>query len=97
MSNKEIQPLFKANDEMMKIALINSEDETCELLKDPIVFGHLYLLFSFVQEHYKSKKIANTLNETLTMIKEGNGGYIHCKEDIDTLSFAVKKANKYVL
>ncbi len=94
MSNEEISPLFKANDEMMKKALLINEDETCKLLSDPIAFGQLYEMFNFIQMNFKSQKIAGTLNETLNVIKAGKGGFIHCKNDIDGLTSAVKEANK---
>ena len=96
MSNEEIHSLFEANDERIKTALLVNEDETCGLLSNPIVFGQLYEMFGFLQKHFKSPKIAARLNETLKVIKDGKGGFVHCKSDLDGLSSAVNEANKEV-
>lgn len=74
MSNEEITPLLEANEKILLAALLQDEDETCELLGSCCAFSMLGEFFSPIQEHFHSKKIAKRLNDTLALLEEGKGG-----------------------
>ena len=97
MSNEEIEPLFEENDEMLKAALLKDEDETYRLLGCCMSFSLLDPYFSLIQQHFKSKKIAMRLNDTLETIKKGEGkDYRMNPDNFPEAQKMVDEANKYV-
>ena len=97
MSNEEIEPLLDENEEMLKKALLIDEDDTCSLLSSCLAFSILEPYFSLIQQHFKSKKIANRLNETLEIIKKGEGKDFEMNPDnFPKAQKMVDEANKYV-
>src|SRR5574344_2029064 len=96
MSNEEIQPLFDENEEMLKAALLKDEDETCSLLRSCLAFSLLEPYFSLIQQHFKSKKIALRLDDTLARIKRGEGSDDQRKPDnFPEAQKLVDEANKF--
>ena len=96
MSNEEIEPLFEENDEMLKAALLKDEDETYRLLGCCMSFSLLDPYFSLIQQHFKSKKIANRLNETLDLLRRGMCDCQMPLGAIREIQKMVDEANKYV-
>src|SRR5574344_558684 len=96
MSNEEIDPLFEDNDEMLKTALLKDEDETCRLLGSCLAFSIIEPYFTHIQQHFKSKKIAKRLNDTIDLLKRGDGDCQVPLGSIRNIQKMVDEANKYV-
>jgi|LAHS01.1.fsa_nt_gb hypothetical protein len=97
MSNEEIDPLFEENEQMLKAALLKDEDETCRLLGSCLAFSIIKPYFAQIQQHLKSKKLAKRLNDTLEIIKRGEGkDYKMNPKNIPEAQKMVNDANKYV-
>jgi hypothetical protein len=95
MSNEELQPFFDENEEMLKAALLKNEDETCRLLGFCLAFTIIEPYFSLIQQHFKSKKIAKRLNDTIDLLKRGEGD---CQVPLDSIpekQKLVDEANKF--
>ena len=71
-SNEEIEPLFNANERMMEKALLENENETRLLFENGVAFDYLYGFFPTIQRRFKSKRIAETLNKTLKLMRRIN-------------------------
>lgn len=96
MSNEEIQPLFDENEEMLKAALLKDEDKTCSLLGFCLAFTIIKPYFSLIQQHFKSKKIAKRLSDTLAIIKRGEGSdYQMNSDNFSEAQKLVDEANEF--
>lgn len=95
-SNEEIDPLFMENDNMMLEALLKDEDETCQLLTDEVAFDNLIAFLPAIQEHFGSKIIADTLNDTFKVLEEGKGCCKYSQSSLKEIKEKVDEANKYV-
>ena len=74
-------------------AFLENEDDTAEALSDIVILSYLSEYLPTIQEHFKSKKIADVINETY--IKETlNSKTTWTKSMFDKVAEDIKKANK---
>ncbi|MFA6756067.1 MAG: hypothetical protein WCR97_06245 [Bacilli bacterium] len=93
LSNRKLNPLIKANEKIMLDALLEDEDETANLLRQPLVLEKLLNFIFSIQEKFKSRKIAKQMDEALIDIRNNKYSTVS-KDYFKYIKRKIKAANK---